>query len=319
MLNIWRQTFPQAPQLTEANLPSQRGTVCIVTGGTSGVGYELSSILYSAGAKVYLTGRSKDKLASTITKIQEIHDENPTKGELHALHLQLDDLTTIKASADAFKSKESHVDVLFNNAGIGGAPGVPPTKQGYDVHVGTNALGPFLFTKLLLPELRAAAKPRVIWTSSMLVDAGALKGGFTLQDVHPPPANDSSKMYIISKTANCFLASEFQKRCSDGHIVSVAQNPGNLKTDVWRHQPSWVTAMSYPILYEQKYGAYTNLWAAFSPEVTLDHQGEQVIPWGRWQPLRSDVAEALKSTDEGGSGRAAEFWDWCEEQVQSYS
>ncbi|KAL9054813.1 MAG: hypothetical protein Q9162_003936 [Coniocarpon cinnabarinum] len=318
LYSFWTQLFPPKAEFTEANLPPQKGKVCLVTGGTSGIGFELCKALYRAGAKVYLTARTKDKAEVAIKDIKKACQDAAEPGDLDFLELELSDLSTIKASADSFLSQEKQLDVLWNNAGVGGTTTAIDTRAGHGIHIGTNALGPFLFTKCLLPVLKAAPASRVIWSSSMLVET-AVKGGFDMQTIINPP-NDSTTNYVNSKTANWFLAFEFARRYSDGNIISITQNPGNLRTLVWRHEPWWVTWPSWLLLlWPQHHGAHTALWAGLSPQVTLDDNGKYVVPWGRWHPCpRPDLLQALKTEEEGGTGRAAEFFEWCERETVNY-
>ncbi|KAL9086009.1 MAG: hypothetical protein Q9159_004402 [Coniocarpon cinnabarinum] len=284
LYSFWTQLFPPKAEFTEANLPPQKGKVCLVTGGTSGIGFELCKALYRAGAKVYLTARTKDKAEVAIKDIKKACQDAAEPGDLDFLELEL----TID------------------------------TRAGHGIHIGTNALGPFLFTKCLLPVLKAAPASRVIWSSSMLVET-AVKGGFDMQTIINPP-NDSTTNYVNSKTANWFLAFEFARRYSDGNIISITQNPGNLRTLVWRHEPWWVTWPSWLLLlWPQHHGAHTALWAGLSPQVTLDDNGKYVVPWGRWHPCpRPDLLQALKTEEEGGTGRAAEFFEWCERETVNF-
>ena len=322
--NFTTQSFPPHASLTGDNLPSQKGKVFIVTGGASGVGYQLVSILYRAGGKVYIAGRSEPNALKSIEEIKSSVHENSSIGQLEYLSLDLGDLTSIKASAEAFKRNETRLDVLWNNAGVSNPPVGSVTKQGYELQIGTNCLGPFLFTQLLLPELQAAAKGsppgtvRVVWTSSFMVDAGAPKGGFQMEDITKPP-KDAGKNYTASKTGNWFLASELAREVGSQGIISVTQNPGNIKTNILRHFSMLFRLIVSPILYEAKYGAYTELWAGLSPHLTMEMNGGYVIPWGRIHSSpRQDLLDALKATEEGGTGIAAEFREWCEKQVADY-
>ena len=75
-----------------------------------------------------------------------------------------------------------------------------------------------------------------------------------------------------------------------------------------------------PILHEAKKGAYTGLWAGFSPEVKKGDGQKYIIPWGRWHKYpRKDIADSLKTKEEGGSGIAAQFWDYCEERTKEFA
>lgn len=226
--------------MTEANLPSQDGRVFIVTGGTSGVGLELCSLLYQAGAKVYLAGRSETNAQAAISGIKARSTTSP--GELYFLPLSLEDLTTIKPAVEAFTAKESRLDVLFNNASVSLPPRGSVSVQGHELQMATNCLGHHLLTRLLLPTLlhtAERAKPaavRVVWTSSIAVDASAPKGGMNLSELTNIPSSQQ-RNYLNSKTGNWFLASSLADQLGPKGILSVTQNPGNLRTGLLRHAP----------------------------------------------------------------------------------
>lgn len=318
----WSQFFPPQPHFT--NVPSLQGKVFIVTGGASGIGYELSKTLYNKSARVYIAGRSKAKAQDAINEIQKTCPGST--GTLRFLQLELDDLESIKAAADSFKSEESKLHVLWNNAGVSRPPLGSLSKQGIELQMATNCLGPFLFTELLLPLLRATAASdstipgsvRVVWTSSQAVELSAPMGGFDMSDIVSPPS-DSTKRYVNSKTGNIFLASEFSRRylASDG-IISIATNPGAALTNLFRHTPS-VRYLARPLLYKAEMAAQTQLFAGLSEEITTEQSGCYVIPWGRVSTqLREDLVRATKLSHQGGSGRAKEFWEFCVDKTSDY-
>ncbi|QYS92616.1 hypothetical protein H0G86_000026 [Trichoderma simmonsii] len=169
----FRDNFPPKPQFTENSISSQAGKarrVFLVTGCSSGVGKELAKILYSHNAKVYITARSTKKAEAAIADIKAAHPES--RGELIYLHLDLNDLSSVKTSAEEFLRLENRLDVLWNNAGVMLSPTGTKTKQGYEEQLGVNCLATFLFTQLLTPLLISTAKTaapgsiRVIWVSS---------------------------------------------------------------------------------------------------------------------------------------------------------
>ncbi|CAG8956720.1 hypothetical protein HYFRA_00012264 [Hymenoscyphus fraxineus] len=337
------QFFPPTPSLTESNLPSQQGRTFLITGGYSGVGLELSKILYSAGGNVYIAGRSETSARATIEEIKAGAKNVERVGDLSFLYLDLSDLSAIKGSATEFLAKEERLDVLFNNAGVSQPPGGSVSKQGHELQMATNCLGPFLFTSLLLPVLRKTAASsntsegsvRIVWTSSQVVDLSAPTGGLVMQELDTPP-KDNVRNYVNSKTGNWFLASEFGKQMKNNGILSLVQNPGNLKTNLMRNK-LWMMYMSYPLLYPGKLGAYTALWAGVSHELNLGDSGGYglspkstlafmplshvtLIPWGRKHPgPRVDLLDALKTIEEAGTGRANEFWKWCVAKTVDYS
>ncbi|KAI1273995.1 hypothetical protein F5Y07DRAFT_226709 [Xylaria sp. FL0933] len=321
----WSQFFPPKPNFSE--IPSQNGRVFIVTGGASGIGYELSKILYQRGGRVYIAGRSDIKAEAAIKEIIAATPAGTTTGKLEFLQLELDDLASIKASVNTFMSKETKLHVLWNNAGVSRPPVGSLSKQGIELQLATNCLGPFLLTQLLLPLIQSTAASessdvqrdfgsvRVVWTSSQSVELSAPKGGLIMSEVQSPPA-DATRLYNNSKAGNMFLASELARRYD---IASVSTNPGASSTNLFRHTPS-VKYLAWPLLHSPALAALTQLFAGVSQDIDKeDLKGGYIIPWGRVsRNLREDLLQAMKLPEEGGSGRASEFWDFCEQATSKY-
>lgn len=265
------QFLPPPPDLTEKNLPSQAGKVFIVTGAASDIGYQLAAIFYQAGSKVYVAGRSEEKAQQAIRKIVSSVPETST-GTLEYLHRELDDLSTIKASVESFRSKESKFNVIWNNAGVSLPPVGSKSKQGHELQLATNCLGPYLFTQLLLPQLEAAAEVshpdtvRVVWTSSLMVELAAPKGGVDIADLSSTPKNDQVKIFNESKVGNWFLTSELARDVGRHGILSVSQNPGKPQNKLAATCPQDDAA---------------DFWARLSPNITAAQNGSYIIPWGR--------------------------------------
>lgn len=318
----WAQLFPPSPPLTEANLPSQAGKVFVVTGGYSGIGFHLSSILYHAGGKVYIAGRNRSKAVVAIEKIRALATSK--SGELEFILLQLHDLSTIKASAENLLSKELYIDVLFNNAGINNPPRKSTSVQGYELQMGTNVIGPWLFTQFLYPSLVATARirppgsVRVIWSGSQMAEFSP-HGGLRMGSIRSGKTfRIPIRKYITSKIGNWFIASELSKRTPGDGVLSICQNPGLVRTEMMRHQKGWEMMMR-PLLNHARMGAYTELWAGLAEDITPEMSGGYVVPWGRFHPKpRADILAALKSKDKGGTGEAEEFTDWINEQVRQF-
>ena len=406
MGNMWSQIFPPKATFTTAEVTSQAGRVFLVTGGTSGVGLELSRILYHAGGHVYITARSSESAERAIADLKSTPPCNPclsaassrNPGRISYLVLRLDDLTTIHSAAESFLSKEKHLHVLFNNAGVSLMTSPTSlTPQGHELHLATNCLGPYLLTTLLLPALQSAAAispahtVRIIWAASIVVDT-APQGGFNPSIDLPPNAppllkTEMNANYTLSKVGNWFLASEMARRygnhggsggansqhmdatastnqngnktgssgsssSSDGGIISLAINPGNLYTNLLRTTSPWIVFLVRPLLYAPRFGAYSYLWTGLGDEVTaLAEQSTQnlvqkdsntshgggggssatfwnggyALAWGRMHPTpRTDLLEALGRTSNGDviqnkdGASAGEFWNWCEERVKEF-
>ncbi|KAF2726467.1 short-chain dehydrogenase [Polyplosphaeria fusca] len=316
------QIFPGKPKWTEKDIQDLSGKVYIVTGSNTGIGKEVASILYSKNSKVYIAARTPSKAESAISSIKAAHPNS--KGSLAFLRLDLADLSTIKASANEFLSKEKKLDVLFNNAGVWGPPLGTTTPQGLDLQMGTNCVGPFLFTKLLTPILAETAKTeptgsvRVVWLSSSGAEM-VPKGGIRFDDL-----NNTTKrlgplyQYAATKCGNYYQSTEYAKRYRSDNIVSVAINPGNLDSDLFKDANGILKVLLKFMLYPPIYGAYTQLFAGVSKAVTMEKTGSWIVPWGRFTSIRSDLANACKDEKEGGTGKARQFWEWNEEQVKSY-
>lgn len=312
------------------------GKVYIVTGSNTGIGLELAKILYGAGRRVYIAGRSEAKCRAAIEAIKAAHPPTSSSstgtGTAAFLHLDLADLSTIKAAAAAFLAAESRLDVLFNNAGVMGTPPALKTAQGLDLQLGTNCVGHFLLTKLLTPLLASTAASssssssprgsvRVVWVSSSaaeLLSPGG--GGLDVENLNYDKKDESTATrYAISKAGNYLHACEYARRVRDEGVVSVAVHPGVLDTDLTRHLgPVMAKLLNWTVQYPAVYGAYTELFAGLSPEVGIERSGEWVAPWGRFDTMREDIVQASKHVEEGGTGIGLKFWEWTEEQVKPY-
>lgn len=108
----WSQFFPPSPTFTAANVAPQDGKVFLVTGGSSGIGLELVKILYAKNARVYIAGRSEGNAQQAIRDIRAAAPAS--KGSLEFLHVELDDLASIKSSVESFKAKETKLHVLWS-------------------------------------------------------------------------------------------------------------------------------------------------------------------------------------------------------------
>jgi retinol dehydrogenase 12 len=328
--------FLPIPPLTEDNLPDQTGRVVLITGGYTGVGFELARILYQHNATLYLAGRSSDKATRAIHKL---HASFPlSKGRAEFLHVDLSDLRTIKKTTETFLRNEQRLDVLVNNAGVMHTPVAATTSQGHELQIGTNCLGPHLLTKSLYPILKQTASScpvgsvRVIWAGSLGIDvASPVHGGIDMEDDGTPMPSKKATMlnYAMSKTGNLFLASQWavqdtpaQSTDAQPRVQHVAFNPGNLRTELQREVQGWhMWLIDKLLLYPAKLGGYTELYAGWSDATaSMEANGGYVLPWGRIGNVRIDVQaeveEGRKSL--GAKGKAARFWNWCEREVDAF-
>ncbi|KAK8067216.1 estradiol 17 beta-dehydrogenase [Apiospora hydei] len=323
--------LPPKPHFTDNDIPkSLSGKVYVVTGANCGTGKELARVLYSKGAKVYITCRTPEKSQEAMTDIRGGAGpaEQKSGGELVPLQMDLADLPTVRSAAQAFLASESQLHGLFNNAGVMVGDHSGNTAQGHEEALGVNCIGPFLFTQLLTPALATAAKAqsagtvRVVWVSGFGLEQCAPEGrGVDLDNLDYHDPKPGIERYGISKAGVWLLAVEYSRRhhAADG-IVSVAINPGNVRTELARHQGIALKLIAGAIVYPIIRGVYTQLFAVFSNDIStrFDYTKEWVIPFGRIAPLRPDLIKATRPTEEGGNGNAQQFWEWNKDKVQEY-
>ncbi|KAH8666999.1 hypothetical protein BX600DRAFT_540271 [Xylariales sp. PMI_506] len=317
---------PPKSNFNEENVPSQAGRVFIVTGATSGIGFELAKILYGKGAKIYLACRSKERAEESIRQIRDTKPQDP--GALIFLPFDLNDLESVKTAAAAFQKQEEKLDVLWNNAGCGPLqlPVGSRTAQGFESLVGMHVIATFLFTKLLHPQLKAAAATsppgsvRVMWTSSIAIE-GTPKNGIEW-DYLETGKSDRDYNYGMSKVGSWFLGYELSRRWASDGIISLTVHPGMVVANSYENKSFLFMKTLGRLLHETKYGAYTQLYAGLSQDITPQNSGAYILPWGRIQVdedrWRRDIPEEMKREDEGGRGGGKRLWEWCEEKLAPY-
>ncbi|OJA21275.1 hypothetical protein AZE42_10593 [Rhizopogon vesiculosus] len=296
--------IPPKTQFHESDVPDMSGKVVLVTGANAGIGKETARVLLTKNAKVYLACRDKTKGEAAISELKD-----STGKEAILLQLNLANLQSIKAAAEEFLSKEQVLHVLFNNAGVMTPPVEMLTDDGYDLQFGTNVLGHFYLTKLLMPALLAAAatdgSARVVNTASN----GHWLSGLDYNTFRDSPARrskSSTGLYGQSKTGNIIFAAELARRYGEQGIVSTALNPGSVKTEISRHQTSFAQMLLNLFLYDVSQGALTQLYAGTTAE-GAKLNGKYLIPWAR-------IGDPREDTQDPQQGH--ELWNWLEEQVK---
>jgi len=203
------------------------GKLALVTGASGGLGEETARALAARGASVVMTARDVPKGGAAAEKIRE-STGNPN---IEVAKLELDSLDSVRACATHFLAAHDQLDLLINNAGVMACP-FSKTRDGFERQFGTNHLGHFLLTKLLMPALTASAPARVVNLSS---------GGHRMSDVlFEDPGFDQTPYdkfvaYGQSKTANILFSVEFDRRFADRGIRAYAVHPGAIATELGRH------------------------------------------------------------------------------------
>lgn len=206
------------------NFGSLKGKVFIVTGANTGLGYETASALAKRGATVILACRNMDKANEAINKIRAETKE----GELIAIELDLASFDSIKKFVAMIKEKYSVFDCLINNAGLATIT-QQYTKENIELHTGTNHIGPFLLTNLLMDNIKKN-NSRVVIVSSRMHERATIDfenfGKFT----EKPKGERSNHLYNNSKLMNFYFAKELYKKGVDVHVCC----PGLCNTDFFR-------------------------------------------------------------------------------------
>ncbi|EGW31398.1 uncharacterized protein SPAPADRAFT_61963 [Spathaspora passalidarum NRRL Y-27907] len=301
----WKQLFhgffPGKPTFKEDQYPSFEGKVVIVTGGNTGVGYEtVKSLAGSTKAKLYIFSRSEEKTLEAIKQIQlEVAKEyNIPNREIHFIKVDLSDLETIKPAVQKFLSQESRLDLIIHNAGVMTPPVGSKSKQGYELQLGTNTIGPHLLQRLLDPifietsKKNAPGVSRIVWVASSAHQSAPL-GGFHWDDLNfekiKISKTDEMMVYGQSKAGNIMQAKTWTRKHNTGsQIISSSLCPGYLNTDLQRHVSSFEKFLANWLLHPRRMGAYTELFAAFSPDVK---DGSYSISFGIPSQARDDLLQ----------------------------
>jgi NAD(P)-dependent dehydrogenase (short-subunit alcohol dehydrogenase family) len=221
---------------TETNIPSEAGKNIIITGSNSGLGLEAATVLSRKGANVIMAVRSLDKGKEAIAAIKKI----VPNAKIDLMRLDLGDLDSIRSFATAYKAKYNTLDVLMNNAGIMVPPKRESTKQGFEIQFGTNHLGHFALTGLLLDVIKKTPNAVVATQSSIMHKIGA---DIHFDDLNWEKSYDKSKAYAQSKLANLLFTYELERQFKAHHINAraTASHPGYTETNLQRTSGFFVT------------------------------------------------------------------------------
>ncbi len=211
---------------TAENIPDQTGKVAIVTGGNGGLGLETAREMARAGAHVIIAARNLDKAAAAEADIRsEVADAS-----LEVRKLDLSSLASVREFAAGVLADHPTIDVLYNNAGVMATPEWQ-TEDGFEMQFGTNHLGHFALTALLLPAILRAEQGRVVNTTST---ARFSAGDYDLTNPHNRGTYSPWVAYGYSKRANLHFALELNARlaAAGARATAYAADPGFSNTDL---------------------------------------------------------------------------------------
>lgn len=231
---------------TADEIPSQQGKTILITGASSGLGLEASKVLSIKGAHVIMTARN---LKSGSEAISLIKKEN-ADAKLDLMQLDLSDFASIHKFSQEFHQQYKQLDVLINNAGVMFPAKRELTRQNFEVQFGTNHLGHFLLTGLLLDILKNTPKSRIAIQSSGQHKAKMGKPDIYFDDLNFDKGYNKFVAYTQSKLANLLFAYELERQLKANKldITVVAAHPGYTKTNLTRHTSLFVQAVITNIL-----------------------------------------------------------------------
>lgn len=291
---------------TARDIPDQHGQVIIVTGANSGVGYESAVALAQKGAHVIMACRSIERG----NQAREDILKRAPHASIEVRALDLGHLASVHAFAEAFNRDYDRLNVLMNNAGLM----VPPyakTPDGFELQFGTNHLGHFALTGLLLPALLNTPQSRIVTVTS----SAAFSARINFDDLQSETHYDKRAAYGQSKLANLLFMTELQRKLSAtrADLISVASQPGLVATPLLDKNPGdmmyeFINRVLKPLASQPAdVGATYQLYAATAPHV----KGGEF--YGPKHTLRGEVVRVTLQKRATDPSVAARLWQISEQ------
>ncbi len=253
------------------------GKTAIITGANSGIGLEAAKVFADRGAQIIMAVRNLEKGEAARDSILDMNKE----ALITLMKLDLADLASVRAFAESFKNQYDSLDLLINNAGVM-TPPYSKTKDGFELQFGSNHLGHFALTGLLLPVLKNTSHSRVVTLSSL-----AHKGAkIDFDNLDGTKGYKAMKFYGQSKLANLLFAQELDKRLKEHNLqtMSIACHPGISATNLFkfgkRDAPKLMKSFMHNFLQPPAMGALPTIYAATDSRLT---GGEYIGPDGKGQ------------------------------------
>jgi len=228
--------------------------VVLVTGATSGIGLETARALASQGALVVIGARDPVRGQAVADEIER------SGGQAEVLPIDLSSFVSVREAARRFLEKHPRLDVLVNNAGVA-LRGRDVTADGHERTWETNFLGGFLLTRLLLPALKAAPRPRVVNVASEAHRTGRLDWG----NLELERGYGAYQAYSNTKLAQVLFTRELARR--ESRISVNAVHPGTIATNIWRELPPWLRWIPRLLFPSAAKGAVPVARLALAPEL----------------------------------------------------
>src|SRR6478736_7933124 len=245
---------------TTADIPDQTGRTAVITGANTGLGYETAAALAAKGANVVLAVRNTDKGRAAADLIAR----RTPSANVTVQALDLTSLDSIRAAAEQLRAEHDGIDLLINNAGVMMTP-KGKTQDGFELQFGTNHLGHFALTGLLLDRLLPVPGSRVVTVSSI---GHRINATIHFDDLQWERSYSRVGAYGQSKLANLLFTYELQRRLTGERTTALAAHPGGSDTELMRHLPRVLQVavpLLRPLFQDAAAGALPTLRAATDP------------------------------------------------------
>jgi len=246
---------------TSDDVPGQHGRLAVVTGADTGLGFETAQVLAARGASVVLAVRDTEKGKRAAARIAD----TAPGADVMVQPLDLASLDSIRAAAGELRAQHPGIDLLINNAGVMFPP-KQTTRDGFELQFGTNHLGHFALTGLLLEQMLPVPGSRVVTVSSL---AHRLRARINFDDLQGERSYSRVGAYGQSKLANLMFTYELQRRLSSAGTttIAVAAHPGFAATELTRNTPPITASFYARVSQKAAMGALPILRAATDPGV----------------------------------------------------
>jgi NAD(P)-dependent dehydrogenase (short-subunit alcohol dehydrogenase family) len=301
-----------------ADIPSLAGKRILITGANSGIGYHAALKLVRKGAEVLLACRDRRRGEAALSRLEA--DSPGPRAEL--VLLDLASLASVRSFAEKELAQHRPLDILINNAGVMAPPKRLQTVDGFELQFGTNVLGHFALTALLMPALEQAAtasaeRPRVVTLASIAHKRGQLN----FDDLQSTKSYSPMRAYQQSKLADLMFAFELDRRLRAAHsrVLSVAAHPGVANTNLFQvgdHSAAEKAIRNLVghaigiVLNTDAEGALPTLYAATATDV---EDGGYYGPQGFQEMRGEEVDHAKVAPQAKDTAAAARLWQVCED------
>jgi NAD(P)-dependent dehydrogenase (short-subunit alcohol dehydrogenase family) len=238
------------------------GKTFVITGANTGIGRVTALELAKRGAHVICANRSRAKSEPVIAEIKQLSGND----KVELVQLDLGDLASVRTCAEELLAKNIPIHGLINNGGLAGAQGL--TKDGFEIQFGTNHLGHYLLTRLLLDKLEQSGNARIVNVSSRShyrakgIDWDAVR--------RPTRTFTAMHEYEVSKLSNVLFTKELARRLEGTDVTTYAVHPGVVATDVWRKVPPPFRWLIKRFMISPEEGAVASLRCATAPELAKE-------------------------------------------------